>query len=91
MNRPIPTPESIHEQIREAWLLYRMQVTRWDECVMYLGKVESAALDIYAERYIPGRVTEERMKGTAPRREYEGRPIFVVDAERHIGFGPRDL
>jgi hypothetical protein len=96
MKRDIPTPETIHEQIRAARNRFYTEgrervcavLTPGPPSAMYLGRHESACIDRYADRYaelyIPGRAPRIDLSN---RREYEGMKVFVVDADHHLDFG----
>lgn len=54
--------------------------------ILYLGRMENASVDTYAERYL---TSLEKM--VTNRRTYEGMEIVRVDVVMFIGFGIKTL
>lgn len=78
---PLPPLPACVNQIREARFRFEEQ-TGQRPGALYLGKKDVAELKdwvrpglLYSTSFIPSRA------------QFDGLPIFVVDAERHVGVG----
>lgn len=87
-----PTPETVHEQIRQAKFRWICSMPHgFTPSTMYLGRLQNSALTARIENHVAEKhPNDSRLTIIRPishRRQYEGMKIFVVDADSHIDFG----